>query len=100
MGDFNSALNLEDKSIGSSIIDISMRDFKVCVDDIVVSEVNRAGIQFTWNQKPKGEYGIHKKIYRVMANLEFNGTLALMLYSNHIVYRTILRLFFESPKEL
>ncbi|PWA91606.1 RNA-directed DNA polymerase, eukaryota, Reverse transcriptase zinc-binding domain protein [Artemisia annua] len=74
MGDFNSALNLEDKSVGSSIIDISMREFKECVDTIEISDVKRAGLQFTWSQKPKGEDGILKKIDRVLANLEFNGT--------------------------
>ncbi|GKC63441.1 hypothetical protein Tco_1096039 [Tanacetum coccineum] len=43
MGDFNSALNLEDKLVGSSIIDIdiSMREFKKCVEEIEVSDVNR-----------------------------------------------------------
>ncbi|PWA86470.1 RNA-directed DNA polymerase, eukaryota, Reverse transcriptase zinc-binding domain protein [Artemisia annua] len=54
LGDFNSALNLEDKLEGSSVIDIAMREFKECVDEIEVSDVNRSGLQFTWNQKPKG----------------------------------------------
>lgn len=74
MGDFNSALNLENKPIGSSIIDISMRECKECVDAIEVSDVNRTGLQFTWNQKQKGDASILKKIDKVTANLEFNGT--------------------------
>ncbi|GKE46583.1 RNA-directed DNA polymerase, eukaryota, reverse transcriptase zinc-binding domain protein, partial [Tanacetum coccineum] len=45
LGDFNAALNLEDKSVG---------------------------LNFTWNQKPRGEEGQLKKIDRIMANLEFN----------------------------
>ncbi|GJT45757.1 RNA-directed DNA polymerase, eukaryota, reverse transcriptase zinc-binding domain protein [Tanacetum coccineum] len=72
MGDFNAALNLEDMSVGSSNIDISMREFKEYVEDIEVTDVPRSGLQFTWNQKPKGCDGILKKIDQVMANLEFS----------------------------
>ncbi|GJY33021.1 hypothetical protein Tco_0417490 [Tanacetum coccineum] len=72
MGDFNAALNLEDMSVGSSNIDISMREFKDYVKDIEVTDVPHSGLQFTWNQKPKGCDGIFKKIDRVMANLEFS----------------------------
>ncbi|GJV38022.1 hypothetical protein Tco_1410499 [Tanacetum coccineum] len=39
MGDFNAALFLEDSTSGSSSIDISMREFKECVDDIEVLDV-------------------------------------------------------------
>ncbi|GKB87739.1 reverse transcriptase domain, reverse transcriptase zinc-binding domain protein [Tanacetum coccineum] len=52
-------------------------NFKECVDDIEVSDVNRAGLKFTWDQKSKGEDGLLKKIDRVMANLEFNGVLVV-----------------------
>ncbi|GJS26098.1 polypyrimidine tract-binding protein homolog 2 isoform X1 [Tanacetum coccineum] len=38
LGDFNAALNLDDKSMGSSNFDISMREFKECVEDIEVSD--------------------------------------------------------------
>ncbi|GJX54328.1 hypothetical protein Tco_0282697, partial [Tanacetum coccineum] len=65
------SLNLEDKSVGSSNIDISMREFKECVDEVEVSEVQRSGLNFTWNQKPRGEDGILKKIDRIMANQDF-----------------------------
>ncbi|PWA68717.1 RNA-directed DNA polymerase, eukaryota, Reverse transcriptase zinc-binding domain protein [Artemisia annua] len=34
LGDFNLALHLEDKVAGSSVIDISMREFKECIDEI------------------------------------------------------------------
>ncbi|GJY09569.1 hypothetical protein Tco_0377754, partial [Tanacetum coccineum] len=43
-----------------------------CIDDIEVMDVNNFGLQFTWNQKPKGTNGILKKLDHVMANLEFN----------------------------
>ncbi|XP_021993554.1 uncharacterized protein LOC110890263 [Helianthus annuus] len=71
MGDFNSALNIEDNSMGSSSISIGMRDFQECVDDIEVVDVNRTGIHFTWSQKPKKGVGLLKKIDRVMGNTPF-----------------------------
>ncbi|GJR83550.1 hypothetical protein Tco_0154335 [Tanacetum coccineum] len=76
LGDFNAALNLEDMSSGSSNIDISMREFKDCVEEIEMMDVHRSGLMFTWNQKPKGSDGVLKKIDRVMANLEFNDVFA------------------------
>ncbi|PWA85231.1 RNA-directed DNA polymerase, eukaryota, Reverse transcriptase zinc-binding domain protein [Artemisia annua] len=61
---------------GISIVDISMREFKECVEKLEVSDVNKSGLHFTWNQKPKGDHGVLKKIDRVMANLDFNDTFA------------------------
>ena len=52
------------------MIDIAMREFKECVEEIEVFDVNRSGLQFTWNQKPRGVDGTLKKIDRIMANLE------------------------------
>ncbi|GJU39274.1 hypothetical protein Tco_1192231 [Tanacetum coccineum] len=72
MGDFNVALFLNDTLVGSSHIDISMREFKECVADIEVANVQQSGLQFTWNQKPKGTAGILKKLDRVMVNLALN----------------------------
>ncbi|PWA49466.1 RNA-directed DNA polymerase, eukaryota, Reverse transcriptase zinc-binding domain protein [Artemisia annua] len=46
-----------------------MREFKECVEVIEVFDVNRSGLQFTWNQKPRGTDGKLKKIDRIMANL-------------------------------
>ncbi|PWA53126.1 RNA-directed DNA polymerase, eukaryota, Reverse transcriptase zinc-binding domain protein [Artemisia annua] len=69
LGDFNSALNLEDKVEGSSVIDKAMREFKECVDEIEVFDVNRSGLQFTWKQKPRGTNGTLRKIDRIMANI-------------------------------
>ncbi|XP_022019078.1 uncharacterized protein LOC110919108 [Helianthus annuus] len=71
MGDFNSALNLEDKSMGVSTISQGMREFKECVEEIEMFDVNRVGMHFTWNQKPKNGVGLLKKIDRVLGNTAF-----------------------------
>ncbi|XP_022039949.1 uncharacterized protein LOC110942480 [Helianthus annuus] len=71
MGDFNTALNIEDNSMGSSSVSIGMRDFQECVDDIEVVDINRMGIHYTWSQKPKNGVGLMKKIDRVMGNTPF-----------------------------
>ncbi|GKE14258.1 RNA-directed DNA polymerase, eukaryota, reverse transcriptase zinc-binding domain protein [Tanacetum coccineum] len=71
LGDFNASLHLEDKAAGSSLIDITMREFQECVEDIEVSDVNSSNLKFTWNQKPRGGDGVLKKIDRIMANMEF-----------------------------
>ncbi|XP_022030689.1 uncharacterized protein LOC110931611 [Helianthus annuus] len=71
MGDFNSALNIEDSSMGTSSCSTGMREFQACVDDIEVVDINRSGIHFTWNQKPKKGVGLLKKIDRVMGNTSF-----------------------------
>ncbi|GKB64526.1 RNA-directed DNA polymerase, eukaryota, reverse transcriptase zinc-binding domain protein [Tanacetum coccineum] len=71
LGDFNVSLSADEKSTGTSYIDTGMRDFQECVEDLELSDVNSTGLRFTWNQKPKGDDGILKKIDRIMANLEF-----------------------------
>ncbi|GJS40534.1 hypothetical protein Tco_0565577 [Tanacetum coccineum] len=48
------------------------------VEDLEVSDVNSTGLRFTWNQKPKGDDGILKKIDRIMENLEFNTTFVVV----------------------
>ncbi|PWA56770.1 RNA-directed DNA polymerase, eukaryota, Reverse transcriptase zinc-binding domain protein [Artemisia annua] len=76
LGDFNSALNLEDKIEGSSVIDITMREFKECVDANELVDINRSGLQFTWTQKPRGLDGTLRKIDHIMANLRFLDSFA------------------------
>ncbi|GJY25818.1 RNA-directed DNA polymerase, eukaryota, reverse transcriptase zinc-binding domain protein [Tanacetum coccineum] len=76
LGDFNAALFLHDSSAGNSNVDISMREFKDCIEEIEVMDVQHSGLQFTWSQKPKGRDGILKKIDRIMANLAFNDNFA------------------------
>ncbi|GJR69255.1 hypothetical protein Tco_0015320 [Tanacetum coccineum] len=71
LGDFNASLFIGDTSTGSSALDIAMREFKECVDHIEVVDVQSTGLQYTWNQKPKGTDGILKKLDCVMANIEF-----------------------------
>ncbi|GJS81519.1 hypothetical protein Tco_0748060 [Tanacetum coccineum] len=71
LGDFNATLFLEESTAGSSRIDIAMREFKECVDDIEVVDVTNSGLQYTWNQKPRGNDGILKKLDRIMANMAF-----------------------------
>ncbi|GJR05915.1 RNA-directed DNA polymerase, eukaryota, reverse transcriptase zinc-binding domain protein [Tanacetum coccineum] len=71
LGDFNASLYVDDTSIGPSTLDITMRKFKECVETMEVMDVQRTGLHFTWNQKPKGKDGILRKLDRVLANLEF-----------------------------
>nr|XP_043629967.1 uncharacterized protein LOC122601268 [Erigeron canadensis] len=71
LGDFNVALNLDDKATGTSYLDIGMHEFNEWVQSIEVFDVNKSGLHYTWNQKPQGMDGILKKIDRVMANVEF-----------------------------
>ncbi|GJU88114.1 hypothetical protein Tco_1300537 [Tanacetum coccineum] len=71
LGDFNVALNLEDTYSGSSSLNSAMIEFKDCVADIEVMDINCSGLHFTWNQKPKGGGGILKKLDRIMGNVEF-----------------------------
>nr|GEV58827.1 hypothetical protein [Tanacetum cinerariifolium] len=71
LGDFNASLFVEDTSMGSSALDITMREFKECVETMEVMDVQRTGLQYIWNQKPKGKDGILRKLDRVLANLEF-----------------------------
>ncbi|GKA91486.1 putative RNA-directed DNA polymerase [Tanacetum coccineum] len=54
-------------------MDIAMREFKECVADIEVFDVHNTGLQYTWNQKPKGKDGILKKLDRIMANMAFSN---------------------------
>ncbi|GJY25396.1 hypothetical protein Tco_0400122 [Tanacetum coccineum] len=48
-----------------------MLEFKDCVSNIEVMDINSSGLHFTWNQKPKGGGGILRKLDRIMGNLEF-----------------------------
>nr|GEY03267.1 hypothetical protein [Tanacetum cinerariifolium] len=71
LGGFNAPLFVEDTSMGSSSLDVTMREFKECVENMEVMDVQRTGLQYTLNQKPKGKDGILCKLDRVLANLEF-----------------------------
>nr|GEW31844.1 hypothetical protein [Tanacetum cinerariifolium] len=95
LGDFNSSLFAGDSTAGSSVLDIAMRKFKECVENIEVMDVQRTGLQFTWNQKPKGNDGILKKLDRVMPNLEFHD----VFVGAHAIFRPY-RISDHSPSVL
>lgn len=70
MGDFDVALNIED--ISRDIWNIKKQDeFKECVHEVEMSDVNQTGLHYTWNQRPKSSVRIVKKLDRSMANVEF-----------------------------
>ncbi|XP_021975392.1 uncharacterized protein LOC110870522 [Helianthus annuus] len=71
MGDFNSALHVEDSLYGPSTGSIGMREFHDCVQYTELVDINGHGLHYTWNQKPKQGIGLLKKIDRVMGNLKF-----------------------------
>nr|GEU76060.1 hypothetical protein [Tanacetum cinerariifolium] len=52
LGDFNSALSLDDMLLSSSTIDISMREFKECMDNIEVMDVQRTGLKWKCDFQP------------------------------------------------
>ncbi|XP_071687296.1 uncharacterized protein [Rutidosis leptorrhynchoides] len=65
MGDVNASLSIDDTSSGSSKSTIAMSEFKECVDNIQVTDINHSDFKYTWNQRPKSDTGILKKIDRV-----------------------------------
>ncbi|KAJ9557020.1 hypothetical protein OSB04_011634 [Centaurea solstitialis] len=71
MGDFNAMLFPHDALGGMSRRNADMVEFFECVDDIEVFDVSYTGIQHTWCQKPKEDMGLHRKLDRIMANVEF-----------------------------
>ncbi|GJR76090.1 zinc knuckle CX2CX4HX4C containing protein [Tanacetum coccineum] len=83
LGDFNATLYLEESTAGSSRIDIAMRDFKACVDDIENSDHSPSllCIPKTAKDKPKPFkfYNIitkHDKFKEIVQNVwitEING---------------------------
>ncbi|XP_022003166.1 uncharacterized protein LOC110900589 [Helianthus annuus] len=70
-GDFNSALNMEDNSMGSSSVSVGMKEFRDCVDSMEMFDINKSGLHFTWSQKPKEGTGLLKKIDRILGNTPF-----------------------------
>ncbi|GJV05570.1 hypothetical protein Tco_1343226 [Tanacetum coccineum] len=71
MGDFNVALNIADSHSGSPQMNLAMIEFKDCVYNIEVMDINSTGLHFTWNQKLKDGDGVLKKLDRIMGNIEF-----------------------------
>ncbi|XP_021991414.1 uncharacterized protein LOC110888182 [Helianthus annuus] len=71
LGDFNTALNMEDCLYGPSNHTIGMRDFFECIKVANLMDVKSHGLHYTWNQKPKEGIGVLKKIDRIMSNIRF-----------------------------
>ncbi|XP_071739438.1 uncharacterized protein [Rutidosis leptorrhynchoides] len=77
LGDFNASVSIDESTASGSCMTLAMREFKECLDNIQVDDVNNMGMQFTWNQKPNATTGILKKIDRVLVNDGF-----LSIYPN------------------
>ncbi|XP_071740250.1 uncharacterized protein [Rutidosis leptorrhynchoides] len=74
LGDFNVSLEIEESTASSSSCTLAMREFRDCIENINMVDVNHCGFKYTWNQRPNSSSGIIKKIDRVMANDVFiNG---------------------------
>ncbi|GJV98289.1 RNA-directed DNA polymerase, eukaryota, reverse transcriptase zinc-binding domain protein [Tanacetum coccineum] len=72
MGDFNVTLKMEEHSAGGSKINRDMQDFRDCVNDIEMEDINSSGLFFTWIKSPsKPDTSIFKKLNRAMVNSEF-----------------------------
>ncbi|XP_024976366.1 uncharacterized protein LOC112514263 [Cynara cardunculus var. scolymus] len=68
MGDFNAALDPKDSSSGFSGPPRGMDDFRECVRNLEVEDINFKGLFFTWSKNPNGTGGLLKKIDRVLGN--------------------------------
>ncbi|GKA83475.1 protein LAZ1, partial [Tanacetum coccineum] len=55
----------------SSKLDSAISDFKDCVYNIEVLDINSSGLHFTRNQNPKGGGGLLKKLDHIMRNTDF-----------------------------
>ncbi|XP_071705425.1 uncharacterized protein [Rutidosis leptorrhynchoides] len=74
IGDFNVSLTPEDKSTGSSVVTSEMNDFRECVENIEVEDLNQSSFHFTWVQKMHDvgkDSGVLKKIDRAMCSNSF-----------------------------
>ncbi|GKE81574.1 putative reverse transcriptase domain-containing protein, partial [Tanacetum coccineum] len=71
LGDFNACLDPFERSSGCSKITTAMSDFRECVADIEVEDIDMNGLKFTWNKKPGKVGGLLNKLDRVMAVLIF-----------------------------
>ncbi|KAJ0955349.1 putative RNA-directed DNA polymerase [Helianthus annuus] len=71
MGDFNATLAFDDTYTGSSMTNIGMREFKDCVNEIDVFDINNSGFHYTWTNKQKSGKNIFRKLDRVLGNVHF-----------------------------
>lgn len=70
LGDLNTTLVPEETMGGSGGVSTSMLEFRECVSNINVMDLNYSGMQFTWSGSPHG-VGVVKKLDRVLVNAAF-----------------------------
>ncbi|GJZ55587.1 RNA-directed DNA polymerase, eukaryota, reverse transcriptase zinc-binding domain protein [Tanacetum coccineum] len=75
-GDMNVTLAPNEHSVGWSNITKDMKEFKCCVNQIEVEDINSSWLFFTWTKnlhtmKQGGQVGILKKLDRIMGSEEF-----------------------------
>ncbi|GJS99162.1 sugar transport protein 13 [Tanacetum coccineum] len=87
LGDFNATLHLSESTASSSCIDIAMREFKDCVNNIEVLDVQNMGAILRGIQKSKGYgTGFLRSLTAVMANMTVVNGLALVRYA---IFKTL-----------
>ncbi|XP_071698643.1 uncharacterized protein [Rutidosis leptorrhynchoides] len=92
LGDFNVSLSLDESTSSGSRVTLAMREFRDCIEEFCMTDVNQTGLLFTWNQKPHNADGILKKIDRIMVNDAFLG-----LFVNAYAYFHPYRMSDHSP---
>ncbi|KAJ0855829.1 putative RNA-directed DNA polymerase transcription factor bZIP family [Helianthus annuus] len=71
LGDFNTILHPNEKSVELKRVNYGMEDFSCCVNEINLFDIAMSGLFFTWNQKLGKSDGILEKLDRVMGNQNF-----------------------------
>nr|GEU94564.1 ribonuclease H-like domain-containing protein [Tanacetum cinerariifolium] len=88
LGDFNVLLSFDESSNCFNTRDKRMVDFKECVKDLEIKDINSYGMFYTWIEKRKNhDLGIFKKLDRVMGNGNFVSTFERS-YTNFLPYLT------------
>ncbi|XP_015169932.1 uncharacterized protein [Solanum tuberosum] len=85
MGDFNSILEQEDRIVGSQVQDAETKDFKECVNDSNLVELQIGGRNFTWTNGH-----VYSRIDKAIVNAEWVNKMATQqviamepLFSDH-----------------
>jgi hypothetical protein len=71
LGDFNTTLDVSEKSSGSSKVTTGMSDFRDCISDIDMDDIAMNDLSFTWGKRPGKPGGLLKELDRVMGNVAF-----------------------------
>ncbi|GKD67596.1 hypothetical protein Tco_1321686, partial [Tanacetum coccineum] len=83
-GDFNAALNLEDHSCGGYEPNISMREFKECVQRIEVMDVNATRIFIYLESKTEGRNARNRiEMVKDMSNIVYEGNEVAGAFVSH-----------------